>query len=321
MTRAKTLALRALLALAATAPAARADLLPPGQDWREIPFQVVDHKPLLPAKVGDRPGRMMFDTGTPEAVFLNRDALSLPDGQAVGSGTAASGQTIEVALHKAPGIEIGGQPFATAPMVVSGNFGFVAPMFGPDYLGFVGTPAVESGAFTLDYRRKVLTLLRSDPAGALAVPPPAPADVLAQLTVSLMPDEMPTAGAFIGSLPILLEFDTGDSGTLYLRPETRARLVTDALLTVTSTGTEAPLTATNTGGTLASVTFGGATFGSLSVRLVEAGGPEDKRPWPGSDALRLGATFLSEHPSLWNFPARTITILRTDAAFLAPRQP
>ena len=70
---------------------------------------------------------------------------------------------------------------------------------------------------------------------------------------------------------------------------------------------------------LTNVTFGGARFDGLAVRLVEAGGPQDKRPWPGSDALRLGADFLSRHPSLWNFPARTITVLRPDAEFLAPR--
>jgi hypothetical protein len=82
---------------------------------------------------------------------------------------------------------------------------------------------------------------------------------------------------------------------------------------------EALLTATGETATLSGVTFGGATFDGLKVRLVEAGGPQDKRPWPGSDALRLGAAFLSDHTSLWNFPAGTITLLSPDAAFLAPR--
>ncbi|MBC2834573.1 hypothetical protein [Paragemmobacter straminiformis] len=309
MTRAKTILLRAMLGLTVSAPAARADLLAAGQAWREIPFEVVDDKPLLAAKVGDVAGRMMFDTGTPMAVFLNRDALPLPAGTVAGRGTAASGQAIEVRLHEAPALQIGGQPFATAPMAPSGNFGFVEGMFGPDFLGFVGTPAVEGGAFALDYGRKVLTVLRSDGAGALAVPQPAPADVVARLTVALRRGEMPTSGAFIGDMPVVLEFDTGDSGTLYLRAETRARLAEGALLTVSGEA-----------GTLAEVTFGGATFDGIAVHLVEAGGPADKRPWPGSDALRLGAGFLSDHPSLWNFPAGTITFLRAGADFLAPRQ-
>lgn len=308
MTTARTVLLRATLVLLATAPVAHADLLPAGQDWREIPFVVVDQKPLLAAKVGDMAGRMMFDTGTPEAVFLNRDAVSLPEGRFLGTGSAASGQAIEARLHDAPAVQIAGLPFATAPVLVSGNFEFVEVMFGADYLGFVGSPAVEGGAFTLDYGRQVLTILRSTATGALAVPPPEAADVVARLTFAMMPDEMPVAGAYIGSLPVVLEFDTGDSGTLYLRAETRARLAAERLLAVTGEA-----------GILASVSFGGATFDGISVQLVEAGGPLDKRPWPGSDALRLGADFLSEHPSLWNFPAGTITFLRPDAAFLAPR--
>jgi hypothetical protein len=287
---------------------AAADLLAPGQDWREIPFQAVDQKPMITARIGDSTGRMMFDTGTPEMVFLNRDALTLPDGKVVGNGFAASGQPIEVQVHDAPPVEVAGQPLALAPVVVSGDFGFAEGAFGADYLGFIGMPAVQDGAFVLDYGRQVLTVLPTDAKGALGVPPPAADEVVAQLSFSLIAGEQPTAGAFIGALPVLLEFDTGDSGTLYLRPETRARLVADGWMA-----------ADGDAAVLASVTFGGTVFSNLPVRLVEAGGPADKRPWPGSDALRLGAAFLADHPSLWNMPAGTITILRPDAAFLAPR--
>ena len=308
MTFAKTVIFCATFSLIATAPVAYADLLVTGQDWREIPFVVVDQKPLLAARVGDTLGRMMFDTGTPDAIILNRDAVPLPEGRFLAIGSAASGQAVEARLHDAPAVQIGGLPLATAPVLISGNFEFVEVMFGADYLGFVGTPTVAGGAFSLDYGRQVLTVLRSDATGKLAVPPPAPADVLAQLTFALLPDEMPTAGAFIGDLPVVLDFDTGDSGTLYLRPETRARLAAESVLTVTGEA-----------GILSTVTFGGATFDGIAVQLIEAGGPTDKRPWPGSDALRLGADFLSAHPSLWNFPAGTITFLRPDAAFLVPR--
>lgn len=308
MTLAKIALLGASLVLVTLASVAQAELLATGQDWREIPFEVVDHKPLLNAKVGDTAGRMMFDTGTPEAVFLNRDAVPLPEGRFLAVGAAASGQAVEVHLHDAPAIQIDGQVFATAPALLSGDFGFVEVMFGADYLGFVGTPAVEGGAFSLDYARQVLTILRSDVTGALAVPPLAPGDVLAHLTFALRPDEMPTTGAFIGTMPIVLDFDTGDSGTLYLRAETRARLEAEGLLTVREEA-----------GVLASVTFGGASFDGIAVHLIEAGGPADKRPWPGSDALRLGAVFFAEHPSLWNFPAGTLTFLHLDAAFLTPR--
>jgi hypothetical protein len=132
--------------------------------------------------------------------------------------------------------------------------------------------------------------------------------VVAVLTFALVPGEQPTSGAFVGSLPVVLDFDTGDSGTFYLRDETRARLEADGTLI-----------AKDEAGTLSGVSFGGAVFDGLAVRLVQAGGSEDKRPWPGSDGLRLGAAFLSDYPSLWNFPAGTITVLRPEAGFLAPR--
>ena len=70
---------------------------------------------------------------------------------------------------------------------------------------------------------------------------------------------------------------------------------------------------------LSNLRFGGATFADLAVQEVEADGPKDTRPSHHSDFLRLGAAFLSTHPTLWNFPAGTITVLRPDSGFLAAR--
>lgn len=290
------------------APAA-AQMLPEGQDWREIPFEVADGKPMLAVAVNGAKGRMMLDTGTPEALFVNRDAAAgLDAGLFVTTGTAASGQAIAVRLHDAPQVEIAGLPFTTAAKVPSGDFGFAEGAFGSDFLGFIGAPMVDHGAFLLDYGRSVVTLLRTEAGGALAVPPPAPEDVAAHLTFVMAKGQQPTTAAFLGDLPIGLDFDTGDGGTIYLRPETRARLEAEGLLR--PAGDSAVLTR---------VSFGGTQFTDLAVRVVEAGGPQDMRPWPGSDFLRLGAQFLSTRPSLWNFPAGTLTILRPEAAFLARR--
>jgi hypothetical protein len=299
---------RALIVLLMSASEAQAELLAPGQSRRDLPFEVVDQRPMLAARIAGTSGRMMFDTGTPEVVFLNREALALPEGKVVGKGFAASGQPIEVHLHDAPPVEIAGQAVVTGPVVASGNFGFVESAYGADYLGFIGMPAVGGGAFVLDYGRNLLTVLATDADGTLREPPPAAADVMAHLTFSLIDGEQPTTGAFIGTLPVVLDFDTGDQGTLFLRTETQTRLLADG-----------NLVATGTGAVLTGVTFGGTTFSDLAVRLVEAGGPEDKRPWPGSDGLRLGADFLSGHPSLWNMPAGTITLLRPGSPFLSPR--
>jgi hypothetical protein len=154
----------------------------------------------------------------------------------------------------------------------------------------------------------VLTILRTDADGTLAVGPPASGEVVARFSFVRDESEQPTTGAFIGSLPIVLDFDTGDSGTLFLRPETLASLEAEGGLAVE--GDEAVLRA---------LRLGGAVFAGVTVSIIEAGGAEDGRTWSGSNSLRLGAGFLSEHPSLWNYPAGTISILEPGAAFLAPR--
>ena len=67
-----------LMAPLAAPLAARSDFPSDGQNWREIPLAVADPKPMIVARVGDMGGRIMFDNGTSKAVFLNRDAASLP---------------------------------------------------------------------------------------------------------------------------------------------------------------------------------------------------------------------------------------------------
>lgn len=294
--------------LAAQAQDAPADLLPVDMDWREIPFEVVDLKPLIAVAVNGKPGRMMLDNGTPEALFFNRDAAGLSPGDFVAQGAAASGQIITVHLHDAPMVQIAGLPVTTAQKVVSGDFGFTETMFGPDFFGFIGAPSVAPYAFTLDYGRNALTLLRTDADGALQVPAPPAADVVAEVAFSIWPGEQPTTAALLGDLPILMDVDTGDSGTIYLRPQTRA-----ALLAAGAIREEGDALV------LSNLRFGGATFADLAVQEVEADGPKDTRPSHHSDFLRLGAAFLSTHPTLWNFPAGTITVLRPESGFLAAR--
>jgi hypothetical protein len=296
-----------LLTLSLLPAAAQADLLPAGQDWREIGFDVVLGKPLLAVTVNGVTGRMMLDNGTPEAVFLNRDAAPIAEGEFRAEGRAASGQTIRVHLHDAPTLTVAGAAVALAPKVLSGDFGFAEAGFGSDYMGFIGTPMVQGGAFVLDYGRQVLTVLRVTE-GALAVPGPTPGDVVADLRFTLWQGGQPTFPGLVGDLPMLVDIDTGDDGTMYLRPETFEMLEEDGTLTRDGEGV-----------LLHRLRIGGGEFADLSFDLIEAGGAADTRPSNQDDWLRLGADFLQTHPVLWNFPAARLTVLRPEAAFLAPR--
>lgn len=298
---AKAYALAWLLAFCLPAVPSAADLLPEGADRRDIALSNADGRPMIAARIGDTVGRLMFDTGTPDALFLNRDALPIGTGVRVAVGQAASGQMIEVQAHPAPPVEIGGIAFATGPDLRSGNFGFAEIGLGSDFLGFVGTPAVVTGAFLLDHGRSVLTVLRVNNDGSLATRLPDPSDVVAIVQFKLM-GTLPTAEAVIGGSPVALEFDTGDSGTFYADQATLARLREAGLV-------RGP----DDAATLVEVGFGGTVFRDLQSRIVIAGGDDDSRSHKGTDTLRLGAAFLVHWPTLWNYRAGTITLLTPGA--------
>jgi hypothetical protein len=286
---------------------AQASLLAEGQVLRSIPYTVRDgHKPMLAARVAGQEGVVMLDNGTPDALLLNRDAAPLPPGRFVARGAAASGQTVEVHQHPAPSVAIDGLPLPLADTVRSGNFQFTVAGLGADFLGFVGTPMLAGDAFVLDPVRQRLVLLRVAPGGELAIAPPAPRDVRVTVPFFLWPGEQPTVAGALGPVPLLIDLDTGDEGTLYLTAATKQQLQRQRLLQPRGASWQ-----------VAGLRIGGVAFAPLTVRLVDAGGSDDHRKAGRADQLRLGAHFLAQQPCLWNFPARTLTFLKPQAAFLA----
>lgn len=280
--------------------AGAAELLAPGEAVRALPFTLRDGKPMIAATIAGQDGVVMFDTGTPHVLMLNRDALGLPAGQEVARGHAASGQAVVVKAHPAPTAILADRQMDLPEPVLSGDFGFTRAGLGADFLGFLGTPAVAATPFTLDLARGRLTLL------AAGTAPPAPEDIVADITFFFAQGEQPLWAGRLGDLPILIDIDTGDGGTIYLTDATRAALVQAGRLA--GTGPEVILTGLG---------FGGASFGPVPVRVVSAGGPQDMRRTGQPDLLRLGAGFLSAQPSLWDFPARRLVFLRPGAAILA----
>lgn len=290
----------------AVALSANAGLLGENQAIRSIPFLLRDvDKPVIEATIAGRKGVLMFDNGTPDVLFLNRAALPLPKGQLVARGYAASGQPVEVQEHTTPRIQIAGQTLVMPDRVRSGDFSFTAPAFGDDYLGFIGTKMIEKDAFLLDYARRKLVIFKVSKDGTLPMASPQDSDVVAAVRFLIWPGEQPTIAAALGTLPIVTDFDTGDSGTLYATAATRARLTDQRLLEPDGERWR-----------LHGLAIGGVIFNPTTVRLVEAGGPQDFRTAGQADQLRLGASFLSTHPCLWNFPAKTLTVLKPEAAFL-----
>lgn len=294
--------------LASLAGAATAGgLLADGQPWRVVPLTLRDGKPMVAATVAGRPGVLMLDNGTPDALFLNRDALALAPGPVVGQGQAASGQAVTVQQHPAPAVSIAGQPLVHPAPLRSGNFGFTRTGLGDDFLGFIGTPMVEGQAFVLDLGRRRLMVMQPGADGALPVPAPAAAEVLVALRFLLWPGEQPLVAGQLGGEPVLVDVDTGDGGTLYATPALQARLLAAGVLQAAGPQWR-----------LRGLALGGVLLDDTLVQVVDSGGPHDHRGRQigQPDQLRLGAAFLARHPSLWNFPARTLTLLKPDAAWL-----
>lgn len=287
--------------LVASSPAL-AQVLPDGAACQVISFDLMDGKPMLPVVVNGTPGWMMFDNGTPDLAFFNREAAPLSPGVAAGKGHAASGQEILIEVTEPPVLTVGDRPVPLQPKVITGNFGFTRPAFGDAFMGFLGTPFVQDHAFILDYDQKQMTILRTAADGTLTKAAPDQADILAEVHFALWPGEQPTIAALLDDLPILLDVDTGDAGTAYLRPETQQRLITSGAIRRNGDGI-----------ILSRLKFGGIAFSDVALELVTAGGPEDHRSTGQSDWLRLGSNFLSVQPVLWSFPGRTLTLLRRES--------
>jgi hypothetical protein len=232
--------------------------------------------------------------------MLNRDAVELMPGTEVARGNAASGQPVVVMVHEAPVVTLAGQGLALPERVVSGDLGFVEAGFGPDFLGFLGAPALEDDLFVLDFHRQTLIVIR---AGQLHL---APEEMRGRVVFSIWPGEQPTSVAQIGESALLLDFDTGDEGTLYLQDATRAGLIAAGHLTGGPEFFE-----------ISGLRIAGVDFAPTRVRVVQAGGAKDFRKSGASDFLRLGAGFLAANPVLWNFAERELVFLTPDARVLA----
>lgn len=288
----------ALIALFLGLPTAtQADLLSVDGKSRVFPLTLREDRPMVTAEVAGRKGVVMFDIGTPYLLMLNRDALDLPEGQEVARGHAASGQEIVVMRHRAPEVSLAGEVLALPENLLSGNFGFTRDGLGADFLGFLGLPAVADTPFVLDLDRGRLTLLQAAPEPVMA---------LARTRIDPSGGHLPGWPGQVGPFPIRFDIDTGDGGTFYATEETRAALEAKGLLVKAAGGTR-----------LSEVTFGGGLFGPISVRVVTAGGPEDMREPARGDLVRLGASFLTRYPTLWDLPGGTITVLPTDAPLLS----
>jgi hypothetical protein len=84
------------------APPRPADIAPEFRlkgDVVSIPFVMVREFPFVKARVGGVEGKLLLDTGAPDALSLNHNHLKLPEGRVIGLGRFGSGQIYEEILR------------------------------------------------------------------------------------------------------------------------------------------------------------------------------------------------------------------------------
>lgn len=287
-------------------PIANASLLEENQNMRTISFTLRDnYKPMIEAVVAGKKGVLMFDIGTPDLMFLNRYPLNLPAGKYVTKGFTSSGQLIEVQNHLTPLITINNLRINLPDHIRSGDFRFTESGLGFDFLGFIGAKMIEKDAFLLDYSTKRLLIMKLDSKGELLTNAPQDSEIMAIVNFSLSKNGLPMITASIGDLPIITDFDTGDSGTLYASQYLLKKL-----------SEQGSLKQEDKLWRLSGINISGKSFNSILVKVVEARSDQDFRSIEYPDQLRLGSSFFSTNPSLWNYSKKSVYFIHPHAKFL-----
>ncbi len=292
-------------------------------DIQTLPFLMVHEFPFVPAEVDGTPGKLMFDTGTREALSLNDHLLTgLGPGRVIGRGFVGSGESFAVTLHPAidrvslapPG---SGLRFAGVPGVQSQNMDFLESFTTLDCLGLIGWSFFEGYLMKLDYGRGLLTFYRATAARRAARDFLKGETVLAVLTFETrrLPNH-PLIHLKIGTHDFLGAFDTGQIGQVQMSAQTQRALAEERLLT--------PLSPERTasGPTGRRVTVcrieGLHLSGSEGITASVSGVPVFNQPGPAaapmgtpeSDIISLGQAFLSQYKTVWDYPDKKIYLLK-----------
>lgn len=266
-----------------------------------LPFHLVNGYILIEGQVDQRRGRFMFDTGTEPLFLFNRHVVPLRQDAFMGQGQAASGQPVVVYRQHAPvnAALTGGLRFDGLQDVPHGDFAFLEAAISHEFLGFLGFGFSRDYEFAINYDEQTIVF------NALAANKPATHGHKLLLEMPCTPTgsggKMPELQLQVGEINLTGFFDTGNPGTLELRSETRAALEAAGLLRVE----------------MASYANGvpdphqRAALSGLSVQGVPLSKVYNLRFSPAEqDRIGLGYQFLKHYVSVWNYRAKTITLLQ-----------
>lgn len=274
-----------------------------------LPLTVVNEFIFVPAVINGVKGKMMFDTGTREALALNDHLLKrLGAGKVLGQAKVGSGQvytrTIRDCIRR---VQIGDRRVMEASLVESEDLSFIEKDVTPDFIGFVGYDAYLGYAFKLDYVLRRLTLVKGERGSTTSLLKDETVVATLPFTTRRRPDD-PFITVTISGRPFIATLDTGQLGVLEM-DDTQL----DSMI---KAGDLQPLAEKDDDGDqlyrvndLEIVPGVHVSLPGIGVRHI--GSIADKGIGITEPAaIYLGYEFLSQFKTIWDWPNQTIYLLR-----------
>jgi len=276
----------------------------PAQDVTVWPLEISQGYPMVRGQVGDIKGVFLLDTGTPWGLLLNRARVPLADAHYELSGSAGSGQKLQVFKSaRMPTLTVHGQAWRQVTGVHAADLAFFeqGTGIGP-FLGFIGANFFANTALTLDYGRRVAVIrkVRQQSGEPLASLPPEFASDTQVATVDYRGDtpSFPVFDALLGTTPVRVMLDSGN------------QVVTiDAawLAQLRASGAARPFRQVDAATTYRAMplTIAGMTVPMVdivaSVEPLKVAGPPDPQ------LVKIGFPLLNIFGVTWNYRLRTMS--------------
>lgn len=259
---------------------------------REYPF-------IEGSAVGVR-GKFMLDTGIESALSINDHRVPVTGARTIGTGFFGSGQTFEIHLvPEVRAVHIGGLSYPSVTLVTSKDSRLLENDVTPDFIGWFGYTAFANHAMKLDYRNLRATFYKHGEADYLKGE-----RVIAELPFETrkLPN-IPLVPGYIGDMPVITDWDTGQYGSLHTSEAGKARLLKEGRLTPSKTKPDSF--------DLHGWELSGHPMPDLKGIEVET------TPSPAAapigitepDLLSLGYNILSQFKTVWDYPRKRIYLL------------
>lgn len=269
-----------------------------------LPFYTFNGHILIDGAVDGRRGKFMFDTGTEFPFFLNNHYLPLAKDSRIGEGHAASGQPMVLYRQRAPvAIEIGRDVRLDAvPGLIHTDWQFLEAAYTPAFLGSIGHGFNRDYVFVIDYDAQTIAFhpYGQDAAALARVIDPARVVATLPFTPNGVDGKMPEVAIRIGDETITAFFDTGNLGTLELTAATQARLERQGRLQISASPYTYGAYAARRVASLNGLSHAGQALHDVRG-LSFSTAPHDR--------VGLGHAFLRQYVTVWDYRARTLTLL------------